>query len=107
MNLAHAFISVGIGFVITFVLTWILGFEETVPVKSVKKEAAELVRKVEIASPAEGQLIGLGQVKDETLASRHSGQGRCGGSGERLGGLSCQREGALRIPHPSCSRDCG
>ncbi|MBS5607516.1 MAG: beta-glucoside-specific PTS transporter subunit IIABC, partial [Enterocloster asparagiformis] len=75
MNLAHAFISVGIGFVITFVLTWILGFEETAPVKTVKKEAAELVRKVEIASPAEGQLIGLGQVKDETLASGILGKG--------------------------------
>uniref|UniRef100_UPI0036F1D080 beta-glucoside-specific PTS transporter subunit IIABC n=1 Tax=Enterocloster asparagiformis TaxID=333367 RepID=UPI0036F1D080 len=75
MNLAHAFISVGIGFVITFVLTWILGFEEAAPAKTVKKEAAELVRKVEIASPAEGQLIGLAQVKDETLASGILGKG--------------------------------
>ena len=75
MNLAHAFISVGIGFVITFVLTWILGFEEAAPAKPVKKEAAELVRKVEIVSPAEGQLIGLAQVKDETLASGILGKG--------------------------------
>ncbi len=75
MNLAHAFISVGIGFVITFVLTWILGFEEAAPAKTVKKEAAELVRKVEIVSPAEGQLIGLAQVKDETLASGILGKG--------------------------------
>ena len=33
------------------------------------------MRKVEIASPAEGQLIGLGQVKDETLASGILGKG--------------------------------
>lgn len=40
MNIVHAFISVGIGFVVTFILTWILGFED--PEEEDVKKKAEL-----------------------------------------------------------------
>lgn len=74
MNIVHAFISVGIGFVITFALTWIMGFEDDVPAAP-KKESAGLVQKIEVASPVDGQLTELSQVKDETFASGILGKG--------------------------------
>lgn len=75
MNLVHAFISVGIGGVITFVLTWILGFEDEIPAAPQKKENAGLVSRIEVGSPADGQLTALSQVKDETFASGILGKG--------------------------------
>ena len=57
-------------------LLWVFLFMQSMKSLPIAfEEAAELVRKVEIASPAEGQLIGLGQVKDETLASGILGKG--------------------------------
>lgn len=75
MNVVHAFISVGIGAVITFVLTWILGFEDEVPAEPKKTENASLVNKIEVASPVDGELTELSSVKDETFASGVLGKG--------------------------------
>ena len=74
MNIVHAFISVGIGFVITFILTWFLGFEDEVSEES-KEQSTSLVNKIEVASPADGQLIKLSEVKDETFAAEILGKG--------------------------------
>ena len=76
MNIVHAFISVGIGAAITFVLTLVFGFEdEAAPVKAEQKEAEPLVQKIQVESPADGKLEPLSQVKDETLASGILGKG--------------------------------
>ena len=77
MNIVHAFISVGIGFVITFILTWILGFEDVQETaKPVKKgAAAALEQRIEVSSPADGKEIRLEEMKDETFASGVLGKG--------------------------------
>ena len=76
MNIVHAFISVGIGAAITFVLTLVFGFEdEAASVKAEQKEAEPLVQKIQVESPADGKLEPLSQVKDETLASGILGKG--------------------------------
>lgn len=75
MNIVHAFISVGIGFAVTFALTWILGFEDDAPAAPKKAEPASLVNKIEVTSPVDGQLTELSQVKDETFASGILGKG--------------------------------
>ncbi len=75
MNVVHAFISVGIGAAITFALTWFLGFEDEGAVPAKTESGASLVQKVKIASPADGELIELSQVKDETFASGVLGKG--------------------------------
>ncbi|MCI8564927.1 MAG: PTS transporter subunit EIIC [Lachnospiraceae bacterium] len=75
MNVVHAFISVGIGAAITFALTWFLGFEDEGAAPAKAKNSGSLVQKVKIASPADGELIELSQVKDETFASGVLGKG--------------------------------
>ena len=75
MNVVHAFISVGIGAAITFALTWFLGFEDEGAAPAKVKNGGSLVQKVTIASPADGELIELSQVKDETFASGVLGKG--------------------------------
>ena len=75
MNVVHAFISVGIGAAITFALTWFLGFEDEGAAPAKAKNGGSLVQKVTIASPADGELIELSQVKDETFASGVLGKG--------------------------------
>lgn len=76
MNIVHAFISVGIGFVITFILTWVFGFEDEAETAGpVQEKTTALEHKIEIGSPADGQAVSLQDVKDETLASEVLGKG--------------------------------
>ena len=78
MNIVHAFISVGIGFAVTFILTWMFGFEdvqETVAEAAKKETAQALEKKIEAGSPADGKAIPLSEMKDETLASGVLGKG--------------------------------
>ena len=75
MNIVHAFISVGIGFAVTFALTWFLGFEDEVEVKAKQEKTSALERKIEVGSPANGTSIKLADVKDETLSSGILGKG--------------------------------
>ncbi len=78
MNIVHAFISVGIGFAITFILTLVFGFED-IPANGIvtknKKEATALDTKIEIGSPAAGKAVKLSEVNDETFASGVLGKG--------------------------------
>ena len=77
MNVVHAFISVGIGFAVTFALTWVFGFQEEAPGTGVEKEKKqeELTERIEIVSPADGTVIRLSEVKEETFAGGALGKG--------------------------------
>jgi len=82
MNIVHAAISCVIGFIVTFILTWILGFEEPTDMESeimidteaVKKESA-LNKKVNIYSPMKGQVIDISKVNDDSFANEVTGKG--------------------------------
>jgi len=82
MNIVHAVISCVIGFIVTFSLTWILGFEEPtdmgteiiVDTEAVKKESA-INKKVDIYSPMKGQVIDISRVNDDSFANELTGKG--------------------------------
>ena len=69
------FISVGIGFAVTFALTLFLGFEDEVEIKTKHEETRALKQKIEVGSPAKGRAVKLADVKDETLSSGVLGKG--------------------------------
>ena len=84
MNIVHAIIGCVIAFVMSFVLTWIIGFEDPVDedevkenedIEVVKEDKKPLVNKITIASPLNGELVPLSEVKDETFASEMMGKG--------------------------------
>lgn len=64
-----AIISVGV----TFVLTWIFGWEET-PTDEKKEKTCEII---DLASPVTGNMIPLSETKDETFAKEMMGKGVC------------------------------
>ncbi len=77
-TLMGAFISVGIGFAITFILTLVFGFEdvpENGAVVKNTKAATALDTKIEIGSPTAGKAVKLSEVNDETFASGVLGKG--------------------------------
>lgn len=84
MNIVHALIGCGIAFVSSFALTWIIGFEdpanedkeiENETLEEVAVDKAPLMNKITIASPLNGEIVPLKEVKDETFASEMMGKG--------------------------------
>ncbi len=84
MNIVHALIGCAIAFVSSFALTWIIGFEDPVnedeemedeDLVEVAVDKAPLMNKITIASPLNGEIVPLTEVKDETFASEMMGKG--------------------------------
>lgn len=84
MNIVHALIGCAIAFISAFVLTWIIGFEDTVNedeevedeiLEEVAVDKEPLMNKITIASPLNGEVVPLTEVKDETFASEMMGKG--------------------------------
>lgn len=71
MNIVNAFISTGIGFVITFALTFFMGYKEELKPQSVEA----LNKKIEISSPLTGEAVALSNVNDATFANEIMGKG--------------------------------
>lgn len=77
-NIIKALITVAIAFIVAFVMTLILGFEnnETVSEDSAdSKEAKKLTSSIDIASPIKGKVMYLCDVDDEMFASEVMGKG--------------------------------
>ena len=84
MNIVHALIASGIAFTSSFALTWIIGFEDLVNedeevedeiLEEVAMDKSPLMNKITIASPLNGEVVPLTEVKDETFASEMMGKG--------------------------------
>ncbi|HIC7642374.1 TPA: beta-glucoside-specific PTS transporter subunit IIABC [Serratia liquefaciens] len=75
MNIVHALITCAIAIVVTFALTWILGFDD--PVEETGSGVSEAVSGAEqqIVSPLNGQLVALAQVNDDVFSQGLLGQG--------------------------------
>jgi PTS system beta-glucosides-specific IIC component len=85
-NLIKAIIIICISFVVTFIVTWFLGFEDPVEeleeleeLEEVQKDETDvitpLVNKINISSPITGEVVPLAQVNDETFAQEIMGKG--------------------------------
>ena len=75
MNIVHALVTCAIAIVVTFALTWILGFED--PVEEQDTTVTEPVSDgdQQIFSPLSGQLVALDQVNDDVFSQGLLGQG--------------------------------
>ncbi|MGO4744922.1 beta-glucoside-specific PTS transporter subunit IIABC [Serratia quinivorans] len=75
MNIVHALITCAIAMVVTFALTWILGFDD--PVEESQPVATETPSgdEQQIFSPLSGQLVALEQVNDDVFSQGLLGQG--------------------------------
>ncbi|MFK3922689.1 beta-glucoside-specific PTS transporter subunit IIABC [Serratia liquefaciens] len=75
MNIVHALITCAIAIVVTFALTWMLGFDD--PVEETGAGGSEAVSGAEqqIFSPLNGQLVALAQVNDDVFSQGLLGQG--------------------------------
>ncbi|WP_269934567.1 beta-glucoside-specific PTS transporter subunit IIABC [Serratia liquefaciens] len=75
MNIVHALITCAIAIVVTFALTWILGFDD--PVEETASGVSEAVGggEQQIFSPLKGQLVALEQVNDDVFSQGLLGQG--------------------------------
>ncbi|CAI2421431.1 beta-glucoside-specific PTS transporter subunit IIABC [Serratia liquefaciens] len=75
MNIVHALITCAIAIVVTFALTWILGFDD--PVEETASVVSEAVGggEQQIFSPLKGQLVALEQVNDDVFSQGLLGQG--------------------------------
>ena len=84
-NLINACISMGISFIVTFLLVWFWGFEEPEQPEETKKEetvkadnAADRKNEKDtqiIVSPAKGEVVALSEVPDATFAEEMLGKG--------------------------------
>lgn len=76
MSLVHAVITCIIGFVVAFIATWFLGFEDPKDENENEKEneirieekKEPLIKKINIKSPISGKVIPLSEVSDETFS---------------------------------------
>lgn len=75
MNIVHALITCAIAIVVTFALTWMLGFDD--PVEETGSGVSEAVSgdEQQIFSPLNGQLVALAQVNDDVFSQGLLGQG--------------------------------
>lgn len=75
MNIVHALITCAIAIVVTFALTWMLGFDD--PVEETGAGGSEAVSgdEQQIVSPLNGQLVALAQVNDDVFSQGLLGQG--------------------------------
>lgn len=81
-NFAMACVCAVIAIVLSFVVTWVMGFEDPAVPASEKSDsasggekAAQTVKAQEIGAPVAGRTIPLNQVKDETFATGVLGSG--------------------------------
>lgn len=77
-NVINILIACVIGFVATFVITWIIGFEDEVEETTELNETKEikpLNNKISIKSPIKGEAIPLSKVDDITFADEIMGKG--------------------------------
>ena len=70
-NLMHAGITALISIVVTFIATWVLGFDDP---EEETKEVVENKLNV-VNSPVEGTVVNLNEVKDEAFSSEKLGKG--------------------------------
>lgn len=75
MNIVHALITCVIAIVVTFALTWILGFEDPVDEEAVATDKAPSDRDELLHSPLAGQLVALEQVNDDVFSQGLLGNG--------------------------------
>ena len=68
-------IAMAAGVVVGFLLMFLSKFEDDEETKEVKKEETQLVRQEEIASPINGEVVTLAEVKDEAFSSGALGKG--------------------------------
>lgn len=80
MNIVHALITCIIAFVVTFIATWIIGFED--PVEESGKDTINKVEddnvfmgEMKIASPLKGRLIPLSEINDDVFSKELLGKG--------------------------------
>ncbi|CAI0871678.1 EIIBCA-Bgl [Serratia liquefaciens] len=75
MNIVHALITCAIAIVVTFALTWMLGFDD--PIEETGSGGSEAVSgdEQQIFSPLNGQLVALAQVNDDVFSQGLLGQG--------------------------------
>lgn len=81
-NFAMTCVCAAIAIVLTFVVTWIMGFEDPVDKAegdsvstSVAAKSSQLVKTQEIGAPLTGRTMPLNQVKDDTFATGVLGKG--------------------------------
>ncbi|WP_411754862.1 beta-glucoside-specific PTS transporter subunit IIABC [Serratia sp. (in: enterobacteria)] len=77
MNIVHALITCVIAIVVTFALTWILGFEDPVDEdgEAATTDSAPSDRDALLYSPLAGQLVALEQVNDDVFSQGLLGKG--------------------------------
>ncbi|CAI0779710.1 beta-glucoside-specific PTS transporter subunit IIABC [Serratia quinivorans] len=75
MNIVHALVTCAIAIVVTFALTWILGFEDPVEEQETAVTASHRDAEQQIFSPLSGQLVALDQVNDDVFSQGLLGQG--------------------------------
>lgn len=89
MNIVHALITCAIAIVVTFALTWILGFDDPVEEVTEPQDTARLTGDPQqILSPLAGEAVALDQVSDDVFSQGLLGQGIA----------IIPREGLLRAP---------
>lgn len=80
-NVINILIACAIGFITTFVITWIIGFEDEVDEanddvkENEAKEIKPLNNKISIKSPIKGEAVPLSKVDDMTFADEIMGKG--------------------------------